>query len=277
MAPKDDKHDAASPQSASTSAVSHSSTPEIFSLRSLLQQQPAEPDWVIPDLLPVGVSLLAGPPQVDKALLANQLGLSVANGTPFLEHFPARQGHVLYLALSEGMMSVRSRTTRLLREQEYPEAFDLALHWSPFRQHGLADLEDTLARLVNPLLVIVDPLEYVLPLHTGQPAQNYRVRHMNAPLQDLHFLIPLRELATYYHLSILLLHHLPDDWPANRRDPLAGMSPNGLTAASACNLVLMPAREPEICTLHIAGFNMEELRLSLTLDTRLGQWRHVAN
>jgi hypothetical protein len=224
--------------------------------------------------LPTGVSLLAGPPQVDKALLANQLGLSVACGTPFLNHFPTRQGHVLYLALSESLLNVRSRAERLLHEQEQPATFDLAMQWSPFRQNGLADLEDTVALLTNPRLIVVDPLEFVLPLQANQP-QGYRVRQTNVPLQDLHFFIPLRELAARYNLAILLLHHLPDDWPTNRRDPLAGMSANGLTAASSCNLVLTPAREAGSSTLHIAGTDMEERRLDLTYDARLGQWKYL--
>ena len=271
-------HKGDKPHSSSTASTSSPSQhavllPEIFSLQSLLQQQLAESDWVIPGLLPTGVSLLASPPQVDKALLANQLGLSVASGMSFLGHFPACQGHVLYLALGEGLLNVRSRAARLLGEQEQPATFDLAMQWSPFRQNGLADLEDTIATLTNPRLIVIDPLEFVLPLQSSAP-QNYRVRQAQVPLQDLHFFIPLRELATRYHLAILLLHNLPDDWPTNRRDPLAGMSANGLTAASACNLVLTPAREAGSSILHIAGSEVEERRLSLAFDTRLGQWKY---
>lgn len=273
MNPKGDK----SPTSlvASTSATSQHAAfmPEIFSLQRLLQQPPAERDWIIPGLLPTGVSLLAGPPQIDKALLANQLGLSVASGEPFLERFPVQSGHVLYLALGEGLLNVRSRAARLLRERERPATFDMAMQWSPLRQNGLADLEDTMALLTNPRLVVIDPLEFVLPLSTN-PSPGYRVRQAHVPLHDLHFFIPLRELAARYKLAIVLLHHLPDDWPTNRRDPLAGMSPNGLTAASACNLVLTPAREIGTCMLHIAGIDVEERRLTLEFDAQLGQWRY---
>ncbi len=273
MKPKGSKPHTTSTASTSSTNLDTVLLPEIFSLQTLLQQLPAERDWVIPGLLPTGVSLLAAPPYIDKALLANQLGLSVASGTPFLEHFPVCQGHVLYLALGEGLLNVRSRAARLLHEQEQPATFDLAMQWSPLRQNGLADLEDTVALLTNPRLIVIDPLEFVLPLQTNQP-QNYRVRQSNVPLQDLHFFIPLRELAMRYKLGILLLHHLPDDWPTNRRDPLAGMSANGLTAASVCNLLLTPAREAGTCTLHIAGTEVEERRLTLEFDAKLGQWRY---
>src|SRR5258708_35313705 len=83
--------------------------PHMLDLKHIIEQFMAEPDWIIPGLLPTGVSLLAGPPQIDKALLANQLGLSVATGTPFLAQFAVRQGGVLYLALAEDVQQVRER------------------------------------------------------------------------------------------------------------------------------------------------------------------------
>lgn len=273
MNPKGEKPSISPTASTSTTHQQAAFLPEIFSLQHLLQDLPTERDWVVPGLLPTGVSLLAGPPHIDKALLANQLGLSVATGTPFLGHFPVQQGHVLYLALGEGLLNVRSRVARLLRDQERPDTFDLAMQWSPLRQHGLADLEDTVAQLTNPRLIVIDPLESILPLPSHQQ-QHYRVRQTNTPLHDLQFFIPLRELAAHYKLAILLLHHLPDDWPTNRRDPLAGMSPNGLTAATACNLLLTPAHENGTCTLHIAGTDVEECRLTLAFDGHTGQWSY---
>ncbi|HEX7736397.1 MAG TPA: AAA family ATPase, partial [Ktedonobacteraceae bacterium] len=121
--------------------------PYVISLPLLLQQPLAEPGWIVQGLLPVGVSLLAGPPRIDKALLANQLGLSVATGAPFLRRFPTRQGRVLYLALAESDVHVRGRARGLLNDQSSPDTFHVAFQWSPFRQGGLADLEDTIARL----------------------------------------------------------------------------------------------------------------------------------
>lgn len=273
MNPKGDKLSTSLPASTFATSQYAAFRPELFSLQRLLQQPPVEREWIIPGLLPTGVSLLAGPPHIDKALLANQLGLSVASGTPFLEHFPVQQGHVLYLALGEGLLNVRSRAARLLREQEQPTAFDMAMQWSPLRQNGLADLEDTIALLTNPRLIVIDPLECVLSLPSNL-SQAYRVRQASVPLQDLHFFIPLRELAARYHLAILLIHHLPDNWPTNRHDPLAGMTPNGLTSASACNLVFTPALEAGCCTLHIAGLDVEERRLTLAFDTQRGQWSY---
>ena len=272
MAHKRAEHDASISLTSHTKAASPA-LPQVVALPTLLDQAVAEPDWLIPDLLPTGVSLLAGPSLVDKPLLANQLGLSVATGAPFLGRLPARQGCVLYLALAESALHVRGRVVNLLPDQHYPDTFHLAFQWSPFRAGGLADLEDTIAELNGPRLVIVDPLEFVLPLRSEtNEVSKYRVRQSNIAEATLNFFLPLRELAARYDLAILLLHHLPDDWPTNRRDPLAGLSPTGLTPASACNLLLTPTRDPWSCTLHLAGPHVAERRLHLAYERASGQW-----
>jgi len=274
MAHKREEHDAPTSFSLAPQKETVSLTlPHVVSLPALLDQPVAEPDWLIPGLLPTGVSLLAGPARVDKPLLANQLGLSVATGAPFLGRLPARQGRVLYLALAESALHVRGRVVNLLHDQRYPDTFHLAFQWSPFRQGGLADLEDTIAALEEPRLIIVDPLEFVLPLRSdANQASGYRVRQSNVVETTLNFFLPLRELAARYDLAILLLHHLPDDWSSNRRDPLAGLSPTGLTPASTCNLLLTPAHDPWSCNLHLAGPNVAECRLSLAFDRVSQQW-----
>lgn len=276
MVRKHGAHDANPPLAVSSQIDPVSSDmPCIISLPVLLDQPIAEPEWIVPGLLPTGVSLLAGPARVDKPLLANQLGLSVATGQPFLQHDAVRRGRVLYLALAESSVHVRGRAVSLLSERSYPDNFHLAFRWSPFRQGGLADLEDTIANLDEPRLIIVDPLEFVQPLRSETGGgYGFRQRQSSAAADAaLTFFLPLRELAARYDLAILLLHHLPEDWPANRRDPLAGLSPTGLTAASACNLLLTPGSSSRTCELHIAGVNVAERRLRLEYDRRGGQWK----
>ncbi len=242
--------------------------PELFSLQSLLGQSTDESEWVIPELLPTGVSLLAGPPQADKTLLASQLGLSVAAGLPFLKRFPAYQGHVLYLALAEDARRIRGRVMRLIYEQVCPNSFTLAFKWSPLRTSGLADLEDTLLALGDVRLVVIDPFMRLLP---QPPTPNYRGRQASPTLAEPGFFLPLRELTTRFHLALLLLHHLPND---NHLDPLVGPSPTGLTPVSASNLLFTPGTCTSCATLHVASAKVEEKKLALTLDEQTRQWHY---
>lgn len=248
--------------------------PPLVAMHTLLEQPVAEPEWIVPGLLPTGVSLLAGPARVDKSLLANQLGLDLAAGLSFLGHFALNRGRVLYLALAESAIQVSSRARTLLSGESYPDNFHFAFQWLPFRQGGLADLEDTIASLDGLRLVIVDPVEFVQPLRVDAGFGGaYRAREPRAPESAQAFFLPLSQLARRYGLAILLLHHLPDDWPANRRDPLAGLSPTGLTPASVCNLLLTPTADPCSCALHFAGPGVPERRLRLAFDSARNRWR----
>lgn len=69
--------------------------------------------WVIPDLLPAGLTVLFGrPKEAGKTTLALQVAYAVARGEPFLGR-PCRQGPVLYLQLDTGEHVWRERLRRL--------------------------------------------------------------------------------------------------------------------------------------------------------------------
>src|SRR5260370_37661945 len=98
MAHKREEHDAPisfslAPQKEPVSVT----LPHVVSLPALLDQPVAEPDWLIPGLLPTSVSLLAGPARVDNPLLANQLSCSVVTAVAFPGLVPARPSLRAYL------------------------------------------------------------------------------------------------------------------------------------------------------------------------------------
>jgi hypothetical protein len=57
----------------------------------LLATQFPEPRWAVPDLVPVGLSFLAGRPKVGKSWLALQMAIAVGTGGRVLDNFSHRQ------------------------------------------------------------------------------------------------------------------------------------------------------------------------------------------
>ncbi len=80
----------------------------IVSARDLLTREWPEPPWVVPGLLPVGLTLLAGKPKVGKSWLALQLVQAVACGGRFLD-VPVEQAPCLYLALEDSPRRLATR------------------------------------------------------------------------------------------------------------------------------------------------------------------------
>jgi hypothetical protein len=54
--------------------------PEIRSIADLLSQELPPARWIVPDILPEGVTLLAGKPKIGKTWLAQGLAVAVATG-----------------------------------------------------------------------------------------------------------------------------------------------------------------------------------------------------
>src|SRR5437764_492629 len=70
--------------------------------------------WAVPEILPEGLTLLAGKPKLGKSWLALSLALSIAAGGVALGKQPLPQGDVLYLALEENARRLQARARQLL-------------------------------------------------------------------------------------------------------------------------------------------------------------------
>ena len=82
--------------------------PRTWSAAELLDADFPDPPWVVPGLLPVGLTLLAGRPKVGKSWLALQLMQAVATGGTFLGQ-RVQKGACLYLALEDSPRRLQAR------------------------------------------------------------------------------------------------------------------------------------------------------------------------
>jgi len=121
--------------------------------------------WVVPDLLPEGLSFLAGRPKLGKSWLALQIARAVTCGGRFLSCTVA-QGPVLYLALEDGKRRLQSR----MRQQEWPASRHAVFYttWAPLDAGGLEALCTEMDTMPY-RLVVIDTLSRAL---SGKQDQN---------------------------------------------------------------------------------------------------------
>jgi hypothetical protein len=81
---------------------------QLLTAHDILTTDWPERVWAIPNLLPVGLAILAGRPKVGKSWLALQIALAVASGGYALGQ-PVEQGPVLYLALEDPPRRLKER------------------------------------------------------------------------------------------------------------------------------------------------------------------------
>ncbi|HEV2579421.1 MAG TPA: FAD-dependent oxidoreductase, partial [Ktedonobacteraceae bacterium] len=165
--------------------------PVINSLTSLMSEQPDAAGWIIPELLPQGLVLLAGNEEFSNTGLDLVLGLGVASGGSVFENFEVEQGNVLYLAFNENERGLQDRLRKLMPSRRMPpEQFEYATGWPKMDDGGLDSLEEWLIARAHPRLVILD----------AWPAQ--RDKWFSYEGED-DILDGLRSLANDYHVCIL--------------------------------------------------------------------------
>ncbi|HVB24498.1 MAG TPA: AAA family ATPase [Ktedonobacteraceae bacterium] len=222
--------------------------PEITALDALLSMQVPDPQWIIPGLLPVGITLLTGKQWVGKSWLA----LALTCNVPVLGHMPASQGCVLYLGLEETRYHALDRAAKLLQGQPAPNTLKMADSWHPLAAGGLADIEDWLEQHETARLVVIDSLISVY----AKPRSH---RSSGSKARENTIMIPLKVIADMHQIAILVIQHLEQAHTSNFAHD-AGFVSKAVDYMDIvdCTLLLKQERDTPETTLHITGQHIAE-------------------
>jgi hypothetical protein len=238
-------------------------------LQELLSRQLPPIRWAIPDILPEGLTLLAGKPKLGKSWLALSVALSVAAGGGALGEHPVTQGEVLYLALEDNERRLQSRAKQLLASMpSVPNTIAFELRWPRLDQGGLTHLEEYLQTHPHVRMVVIDTWARISPKAQHRQRSQYEDEYVA--------LIPLKYLADTYRVSILAIHHLRKMRGDDVLDEITGSI--GLTGAVDGALILKRERGQHEATLFVTGRDIEhEQQLVLTFDASTAMWTLVGN
>ena len=223
-----------------------------------LQNRTYEPThFLVDELIPEGLHILAGAPKIGKSWLALWLCLCVAQGLP-LWNFATTQGEVLYLSLEDSFQRIQTRLFDLT--EDAPPTLHFAIMADTLK-HGLEQqIEQFLTEHPDTKLVVIDTLQRVRG--TGSDSNLYANDYQDIGL--------LKKLADRRHIAILLIHHLRklhDDDPMNM---ISGST--GLSGAADSTFVLQKnSRLANIASLHCTGRDIPDR----TLKLELGEDDHV--
>lgn len=227
--------------------------PEIIPLDALLSMQVPDPQWIIPGLLPVGITLLTGKQWVGKSWLAYRMALALTCNIPVLGHMPASQGCVLYLGLEETRYHALDRAAKLLQGQPAPNTLKMADSWHPLAAGGLADIEDWLDQHATARLVVIDSL---ISVYAKQRSHH---RSSGSKARENTIMIPLKVIADMHQIAILIIQHLEQAHTPNFAHD-AGFASKAVDYMDIadCTLLLKQERDTPETTLHITGQHIAE-------------------
>ena len=229
-----------------------------------LQSTAYEPvSFVIDDLLPRGLHLLAGAPKIGKSWLALWLCLCAAQGKP-LWTFATRPCEVLYLCLEDSFQRIQSRLFDLT--EDAPPTLYFAVMSQQLHNGLVEQIEQFLKEHPKTRLIVIDTLQRIRT--AGNDANPYA--------SDYRDIGVLKALADKHRIAILLVHHLRkmnDDDPMNM---ISGTT--GLSGATDSNFVLRKSKRREnTATLYCTGRDIPYRELALEFDGEDHVWKLLSD
>lgn len=236
--------------------------PATFTAADLMGLSLPAVKWVVPDLLPEGVTLLAGKPKLGKSWMAFGLSVAVALGGVALGTRSVEQGEALYMALEDNKRRLQKRLKKLLNGDGAPDGLHIATAWPRVDEQGEEALEEWLQNHPETRLVVVDVLKQVRPRVS---------RHQSVYDADYESLEALRGLAGRHGVAVLCIHHLRKAGADDPMDEISGST--GLSGAADGVLLLKRDRGRGDAYLHVDGRDIEEpAELALTWNANTACW-----
>lgn len=223
--------------------------------------------WIVENLIPAGLNILASPPKYGKSWAVLDLGLAVTAGGRFLG-YQTNSCEVLYLALEDSERRLKSRMMKLLAGKNAPAGFHFATAAHDMDNGLFDELEGFLKPHPKTGLIIIDTLQRVRgAVHGKEGAYAADYREVGG----------LKAFADRHGIAILLVHHLRK--MADDSDPFNRISgTNGLMGAADTALVLTKEkRGDENATLSIVGRDVESSDTVLRFNKDTCRWENLGD
>lgn len=230
--------------------MNYEKLPKTISAEELLSTPLPPVKWIIPDLLPAGLALFAGPSKAGKSWLTLWLCLQVAQGKPMWGR-EIEPHTVLYLSLEDTFNRLQKRLLQLVGSEEAPERLVMQTECSSIGQGLEEQLVSFIYQHPDTGLIVIDTLQKV--------RSNDQNNSMYA--NDYKEISALKALADKYNVCILLIHHLRKQAADDPFQQIAGS--NGLMGASDTSWVMQRKRMSQTASILVTGRDMDNKTLRL--------------
>lgn len=216
--------------------------------------------WFIPDFLPSGLTILAGPPKIGKSFFCWNIALSVATGGCAFSSINLEKKHnVTYLSL-EDLDALLKERLELISPHIKPSNLHIVhdLHHKKLDAVGLKMIESHLDE-TNSELLIIDTWKHVAPkLETKGTSYD----------DDYEALIPIQQLANRRNMGIVLVTHTRK---AVDLDNAFNQIQGSVGVQASCDTLMMLSHDSGTKTLHLSGRRIRANQFALTVEDGIWQ------
>ena len=211
--------------------------------------------WAIPELIPEGLTILAGRAKSGKSWLALNIAVAVGLGDKALGNIECQKGDVLVLSLEDPPRRLAQRIKAVLQGREGPRNVEFFPAWPRMGDGGIEDIERWLAHHKSARMVVIDLWVRFCP-ERERGADIYR--------EDYKALMPLKTLADKHHVAVVLLHH------ENKMGQIGGTV--AMSGTPDTILTLKREKGDKHGILGVEGREVEGDDLALEFDGQTGTW-----
>jgi hypothetical protein len=232
----------------------------VFTAAGLRTMTFAAVQYVLPSIIPEGVTILAGRPKIGKSWLALDIALAISGGRFVLGDIHPAQGDVLYAALEDNKRRLWKRIRKILGpDVPWPTGLTLTTQWRRLDAGGAADIKDWAQSVAKPRLVILDTLAGVRPDRNSRDTLydgDYRA------LRELH------AWSNEIGIAVLVLTHTRKMEADDPIDTISGSL--GLAGCADTSAIL--ARTQKGTTLYLRGRDVEEQEYAVLFNAETCRW-----
>ncbi len=243
----------------------------IKSWKDIMEMQLPPARWIIKDLLPEGLTILAGRPKHGKSWLALQMCFSIATGNKFAHYFQVNKGSTLCIALEDNYRRLQGRINVVSNGCGLPDQADITIEW-PRLPNAIQPImewaEEQRALGKPPRLVVIDTLQKIRSTDQGRNGDVYG--------RDYNDVGSLQKLAAKLGIAIIVIHHLRKADGDDEYDQVSGSA--GITGAADSVFILSrPSRAEAKAELLVSGRDIQDNTYKMTLDISNGGWECLGN
>jgi hypothetical protein len=232
----------------------------------LMTSEISEPIFIVVDqLIPEGLTVLAGRPKQGKTTLAMNIADAVARDGLALGKLQCRRCHVLFLALEDNKRRLPKRRRMMLAAEQLAPVLDLRfeLEWPRLDDGGMEKLDQACAADPDLKLIIIDTWKRITP-HRSRNQDDYDYESNAAAV--------LQKLAAKYQTAIIIIHHSrkgpgSDDFV----DDVLGST--GLTGGADTIVGFRRKRGTSDAEISVTGRDVDECEQALAGDRTTGLWK----
>lgn len=244
-------------------AVSSPYITGLYNSLEVYQSNIPEPNMIIPEFLPEGLTILAAMPKRGKSFLCMNIANMIAEGRVFGK-WDVEPCRVLFLGLEDTPRRIKGRLRKYLPSEDFASPMISFMNkWRRIGDGCVEDIQSYLFTYPNTKYIVIDTLEKIAP-------ETARNGSKGIYAGDYSKIAALKEIADEKGIAIQCVHHLNKSESDDILNHISGST--GLTGASDTNMILNRQIKSADARLYISGRDIQEYDYALEFDKEMCLW-----